>query len=587
MGGKRKRKQITYYAKKAIRNDNDILICAGDVETDGLGGDLLMIQWSFLGQFKYATSPEMVDEFFNDLLSMPYPAVWFFHFGQYDWRYFLDYISENDLIVEVGMRTETDIYEIRVKRCDDDEWSIMRDSYALWPHDLKSLADSFCPELPKLEIDIENFNPHNPEHIEYAKRDVEILINGLPRLFDMLNKYFGVNPSATTAGTALRAWQFSLPDNIIYDTQKWGADEAFIRMGYYGGLVFLTSDIAHENCVTYDINSSYPASMEEYGVPCGRPIYTRTFQTDYPGLYRVRVRTPDNLIIPILPARNERGFMRWYRGEFETVVTTQELQFAAQHGYEILELFEGYFFESIEYPFSDFISHCRTIRQRYKGKTPEQIAKLMQNSLYGRFASRRERTRLLHINSIDDDDLLGAVPFDDSGNWYVKKQLDDEMPCLPQWAAFITANSRLRLLRAAYDIGPENVIYGDTDSITIKSGHEGNLDIGSGYGQWSLDKEWEIFRAIAPKVYSGILVTGEYVGAAKGLPRNGITERQWRELLDDGRTSAKTMSLDSLRVAIKNGVRPAHELIRESSSLNNSMNFERLQNGQVRVKLAS
>jgi len=575
---------IDYYGQKALRHDDDILVCAADVETEGLGGDLLMVQWGFLGQIKCATGPNAVSEFFEDFLSMPKPAIWFLHFAQYDWRYFLDYLENEDLIVEIGLRTETDIYEIRCKRTKEDEWSIMRDSYALWSHPLSKLADSFCPELPKLEIDIENFDATNPEHIEYAKRDVQILLVGLPRLFDMIQEHFGVVPSATAAGTALKAWQKSLPKDKIFDCSRWDEKEQFIRQGYYGGLVFLTSNLPHQDCLTFDRNSSYPAAMMEHGIPVGQAQYTTEFEDTYPGFYRVRVKAPDDLIVPILPARNKRDAMRWYRGEFETVVSSQELQFAVKHGYEIIDLFEGFFFETVEFPFDDVINLCRIIRKNFPDSTESQVAKLIQNSLYGKFGSRRERTRLLHFSQLDDEEMIGAIPFDDAGKWYVKKELDEDMRCLPQWAAFITANARLALLKEVYKIGPENVIYGDTDSITIKRGHEGQIDIGVDYGQWKLEKEWRIFRAIAPKVYSGILADGTFKGAAKGLPKKGVGEKQWRELLENGATSAQTQSLASLKLAIKKGVSKAQTLIRRSSTLDNSMNFQLENNGNVRVK---
>ncbi len=583
----------TYFARKCNPMDDDIMICAGDTETDGLGGRLLMVQWGMQGKVYHATGETMVAQFFDVLLEWPKPAVWFFHFGQYDWRYFLDYIREQKLLTEICLRTETDIYEIRVKRHESDKWSILRDSGALWPTSLRELALSFCPELPKLTIDVQHFDPTNPDHILYAERDVQVLLTALPRLFDMLHEHFGVTPSATTAGTAMRAWQHTLPKDKYYDSSKWGPTEQFIREGYYGGIVFLTTNIAQSDCVTYDVNSSYPASMMEFGVPSGSPIYTRSYEENYPGIYRVRVKAPDDLIVPILPARNLKGAMRWFRGEFETVITTQELQFAAKHGYEILDVKEGYYFEGMEFPFNDVIENCKAIRKAFKGKANETLAKLIQNSLYGRFVARRDRTKVYDSALMTKEDFIDAKPFDEFGTWYTKTVLDETIKCIPQWGVFITANSRLRLLRAVYAIGAESVIYGDTDSITIKAGNEHGLDIGNEYGQFKREKAWAVFRAIAPKVYTGILSesfkaypAGSFMGAAKGLPRKGITERQWQEILQDGATEASTLSLSSLKIAFKNGVTPARELSRKSSSLVNSQNFIDCGNGNVRVKYA-
>jgi hypothetical protein len=239
------------------------------------------------------------------------------------------------------------------------------------------------------------------------------------------------------------------------------------------------------------------------------------------------------------------------------------------------------------YPFNEHIEHCKSIRKAYKGGPEEILAKYMQNSLYGKYGSRRERRRIVAAHTLEPEELVGMFPYDDSGNWYVQKEIDDEMRCKPEWAVFITAHSRLRLLQAVYTIGPENVIYGDTDSITIRAGTEGNLNVGDDYGQWKLEKEWAEFRALAPKVYSGILKDGRRKGAAKGLPRKNLTPEHWRQLLDDGETQAHAMSLPSLRVTLKKGVTPAQVLLRHSSGIENSANYEWLQNGKVRVKIAA
>jgi hypothetical protein len=211
----------------------------------------------------------------------------------------------------------------------------------------------------------------------------------------------------------------------------------------------------------------------------------------------------------------------------------------------------------------------------------------MQNSLYGKYGSRRDRRRIIAAHTVSPEQLIGLTPYDDSGNWYVQKEIDDEMRCKPEWAVFITAHSRLRLLQAVYTIGPKHVIYGDTDSITVKSGYEGDLDIGEKYGQWKLEKHWAEFRAIAPKVYSGILTDGRRKGAAKGLPRKNLTDSHWRELLEDGATQAEALSLPSLRVTLKKGVTPAELLLRRSSGIENSSNYELLPNGKISVKMAA
>lgn len=574
-----------YYAKSKV-HQTDIIVAAGDVETEGLGGKLLMIQYGIFGHVETLTGPGMVQRFFDAIRHYPRPVIWYFHFGQYDWRYFLDYFSEQQLPVEVRLRSESDIYEIQIYFEVNKAPVVLRDSFAIWPSTLESLAINFCPELPKLEIDIAHFDPTNPDHIAYARRDIEILLVGLPRLFDSLEDMFHVTPGATVAGTAIRAWQMSLSNDEYYDGQEWNEQEAYFRSAYFGGLVFLTDTRPVYDAETYDINSSYPATMLEYGMPYGRQVETSTFVEGKLGIYRCRVRAPENLIVPILPGRNERGSMRWYSGEFETCVTSSELVFAARHGYEILEIMDGIYFEEQVFPFESFINKCRTLRAQYRGTAREILAKLMQNSSYGRYGARRVRRSIYSVDVLEND-LEGCIPFDEAGDWYVREEFDSEMLCLPQWAVFITAHSRLRLLKAVYDIGPEHCVYGDTDSITIRKGYADKLDVGDDYGQWKLEKEWQVFRAISPKVYSGILTNGQFKGAAKGLPKKSMTENHWRELLERGETSIAAPSLSSLRVAFRKGVTPATELTRVSSNLKNSANFDVAENGRIRIKSAN
>lgn len=607
---RRRPPKLNYYARKCVRGNDEIMVAGWDTETSGLGGELLSIQYGIFGEVKVATGPGMVDEFLDFIMEYTSPVVWFCHNAQYDWRYVMDRMAERGFQIEISMRTANDVYEIRIIR-EDGKKVILRDSFAIFNSSLKKMAASFCPHLPKGDIDFDAgviYDPNNPEHVAYGIRDVQILLTGLPKLFDLLKLHFDVNPNATFASTSLKAWQLTIPEGEYYNTIPFDEKELYIRQAYYGGLVFLTDTNIHKNAKTYDLNSSYPAAMMKYGVPYGRMMATRDYEDEKMGIYRVRVKTPEDLIVPILPARDKKGNMRWFRGEFETVVTNRELIFAANHGYEILEVYEGVCWEETIFPFNEHIEHCKAIRFGFPPidgvMSPEEyLAKVMQNSLYGKFGSRRERRRMLHAASCQGDELLGAEPWGDDGFWYVKSEIDEDMRCMPHWAVFITAHARLRLLQSVYEIGPQNVLYGDTDSITVKGDAGENLDVGLEYGQWKLEKEWRQFRAIAPKVYAGILrgkrkeqvFEGDdedsgplkYSGAAKGLPRKNLTEKHWKELLEDGKSQAEALSLPSLRVALKNGTKPATLLLRKSSTLENSSNFERLPDGRVRNKIAA
>ena len=181
------------------------------------------------------------------------------------------------------------------------------------------------------------------------------------------------------------------------------------------------------------------------------------------------------------------------------------------------------------------------------------------------------------------------MPLDQCDYFWIKHEYAEQMKCMPQWAVFITAHARLKLLQAIYAVGPEYVLYGDTDSITVMAGHRNGINIGEEYGQFKHEKDWTVFRAIAPKVYAGKIKTKEgikYKGAAKGLPRKNLTDKHWEQLLEFGKTRATALSLNSLRVAMKRGVREAVELERVSTDIRNSSNWELIGN-RVRPKIAA
>lgn len=570
-----KTKKLRPFSNKAFREE-DIMFLSFDTETNSLGGDLLLITACSPKGTHVFSGDMMIANFFELMIEHPYPYVWYAHNAQYDWRYFIQYIVDSQIYCQIHMRTETDIYQIDLFI--DGVRVVMRDSLAIFPGKLSDFAKSFTPEIPKGNIDFEltSFDLNNPEHIEYAKRDAEILRVGMPRLNSMLVKHFGINLGCTTAGTSLKAWQYSLREDERYSVSEMGEQEDFIRSSYFGGLVFLTTTHTFESqgvvAETYDLNSSYPYAMCTYGVPSGRMIQTDDYENGLMGIYRVKVRTPSLLNIPILPRRNEKGYMRWSRGEFETCVTSSELIYAVKNGYEILDIFEGYAWEEVAYPFNTMIDRCRKIRIEYQGKPEETLAKLIQNSLYGKFGSKRNRIKVFMPEN--DDDLIDAQPVDEQGYFWCREEVSDSLRCKPEWAVFITAHARLKLISTAYSVGVENVIYGDTDSLTVLVGNSHCFDQGSEYGQWKLEKRWKSFRAIAPKVYVGQLEDGRYKGAVKGIPKKTMTPESWNDLLKQGQIESRFDTLPSLRVAMKKGVFPAKQTKRVSTDIRNSVNWE-------------
>ncbi len=574
-----------YYAKSKIHND-DIIFCTFDTETDGLGGKLLCTTYSsILGTDILLGENSIVDWFDNVFLNLPLPAIHYAHFAQYDWRYLIPEILGRKFDkVEFNLRTGTDIYQIKIKI--GKKWYVMRDSYAIYPAGLSDFSKQFSPELQKLTLDFEKttFDINNPEHIEYAKRDAEALRHSLINYNSAIQKLFNVSIGHTVAGTAVKAWQKTLPDETIIHYSTDGERENFIRGAYYGGIVFLTTNEQLENCRTFDINSSYPDVMQKYPMPIGSPSRTNKYEPNAPAIYQVDIETPDNLIIPILPCRNKRGHMQWRSGRFITSITNFELEFALKHGYILHKIIDGLIWDNTINPFYDFVEICKSIRKAHKDTSYEKVAKLMQNSCYGKFGAKREKNSIVLGSENLKDDAKAQILSIDFDDVFVVSEYSEEMPCKPEWAVFITAYARLRLISTAYAVGPENVVYGDTDSLIVKADADiSKIDIGAEYGQFKLEKTWLKFRAIAPKTYAGMLENGKWSGAGKGLNKKKMSQAKYKELYEQGETVVEYQTLPSLVVALKTEIAPAKMASRRSSEIKNSANYD-LQNGRIKIK---
>ena len=590
-----------YYSKNKVSNSR-FIYHAWDTETEGLCGSLLCIttytEKDPQNPSRYFDGPNASAHFLDYCFTIAQwhkkdsRNVWVSHNLSYDLRYIIAYVldhrDEYDF-EEMGLRTDTDFYVFGIMRKSDSAVIHFVDSLAVFPRSLKDFASQFAPDHlkkdgPNFEGG-EKFNPQNPQHIEYARGDAEALYYAINAYAMTVEQDYGVTLGYTAAGTSLKAWQSALPEGVAYFRQSKQARD-FIRRGYYGGLVFLTDSNPIENAITFDINSSYPAQMRK-GVPAGKAARTYHYynSSECPAFYECDITAPDDLIVPILAHRNDRGILEWVRGEFTGVYTNMEIDLAREHGYKI-ETGIGWCFDGLCYPFAEYVDKCESIRTEAKKTPRETVAKLMQNALYGKFGTKEER-RVILIPILDND-YRNASPLnpDDPDNpfWVRREDQSEEMLNKVEWAAWVTANARLALLRVAYAIGPHNCIYGDTDSLTIRSVTDLSLiPCSDQYGDFKKEKIWQQFRALAPKCYCGI-IENRPMGKSKGQRSRRMTEASWLTLLESGQVEIDSYQVPSIMQAIKRGVEPAKELKKKSSDILKCGSYEPLENGLIRPK---
>lgn len=261
------------------------------------------------------------------------------------------------------------------------------------------------------------------EAIKYCKLDCKVLYEILIIFNSEFYNKFKINAHSVLTAPALSMKLFKthfMPENSIYQIN--GLIERNIRESYTGGAVdvyiphnkqpVFTKNIKFPRIIKdengnyrvvlyyYDMNSLYPTAMAQRPMPIGKPIAflgdIRALEPNAYGFFYCKITSPNNLEHPILQRRiktSEGTRTIAGLGSWEGWICSSEMDNAVKFGYTF-EIIKGYQFETGDL-FSKFVSTLYEMRQEYpKGHPLNQIAKLMLNSLYGKFGMRNESTRV-------------------------------------------------------------------------------------------------------------------------------------------------------------------------------------------------
>lgn len=171
----------------------------------------------------------------------------------------------------------------------------------------------------------------------------------------------------------------------------------------------------------YDINSLYPTSMFRYDMPVGNIKYfigNILEIMDKPfGFFKVKVTSPKSLDNPILQIRYN-GRTVSPLGSWTERYFSEELFYSMKYGYQF-EILEGYLFGR-ENIFKDYVSVLHEMKQSSEKSSPMYlIAKLLMNSLYGKFGMTDDLANHVIINTdkldeiLDSKDKISSIELDD------------------------------------------------------------------------------------------------------------------------------------------------------------------------------
>lgn len=420
-------------------------------------------------------------------------SKYYFHNLAFDGSFILDYLFKNGfthitdkkdrkdktfttLISDMGMFYTIEVY-FKVKSKHTIKATFI-DSLKIIPFSVSGIAKSFGLPISKLELDYNK--PRELGHIltdeekDYIKNDVKIVAMALKVLFDE-----GLT-SITSASNALKDYKKGFKEkkfNELFPVLPYIIDQD-IRQAYKGGFTYL-NDIYKEVDVSegevLDVNSLYPSRMRYELLPVGHAIpYDGRYEydKDYP-LYIQMITCSFEIKENMIPTIQIKGsyfldneYLKSSNGDIVCLVLSNiDLELFLEH-YNVydLEYIRGYKFKGMHGLFDDYIDKWteRKIKATKEGnKGQRALAKLMLNSLYGKFATGKEIQS--KIPYLDED---GLIKFNLS---------DIEMVdglYLPI-GIFITAYARNITIRTSQAIksysiekyGKDLYCYSDTDSV--------------------------------------------------------------------------------------------------------------------------
>lgn len=551
------------------RKNKEPMLAAFDIESEGLNGRITRIGFTLDGKTVTRTTPEEFLPILNAVAQRENKTIYLYaHNMDFDFSKLYKeggnlHLSDKELLPINGALVRAAFLEYPD--------IIFCDSYKLVPSKLEKITKDYELEASKLEVDYKKFGFNDkdeyfkhaeevdPEHFEqYWENDVKAeyqLIETIMKLNDLTLAEIIKCPTAPSL--SMRIYRRECPDEIkLIEEQKtpWWLED-FFRMGYVGGRteVFKPRLEADEHGLGYhyDVNSLYPYVMANHEYPVGTPYPffdgTRTRQIyeeikagqgEYKvGIIHCKVYAPETLNIPVLPFRTPEKLL-FPVGTFYGQWCTPELEEAERMGYRILEVYDGVFWKQTAPLFAKIIDKWSKIKMTATGAKRES-AKLLQNSLYGKFGMNRPRKCYKRYTEAEykklQDKGIPCAKIEIAGEKWIEYHQNSHAAYIhPEISAFVTCYARLWLfrgMRIAEALGAD-LHYCDTDSLVINKTLPDNEVDPVLYGRFKLEHKITDAVFLQPKLYAEIADDGKLIAKSKGLVQQKREELTFDDYLN-------------------------------------------------------
>ena len=330
-----------------------------------------------------------------------------------------------------------------------------------------------------------------------------------------------------------------------------------IKSAYKGGITFVNPHYQNkwidEDVYVYDINSMYPWIYSTMPMPDIRTLRgSKTIGKDDLGFVffdklKAKCKKDKMHLIKLkteITHSNASHYLPLVDIDRPFTLTNLEYQYLLEN-YDIEDMREPKFMickenTQLHEAFKTFCTYWYKQKKeaRQRGDiTAEWFAKLMLNSLYGKFGqfdSIYER-----FNYVEEDEQLVKA----NAEKYCDSMWDADLAV----ASYITAYGRVKLANDINAIGFHRFCYCDTDSLHVL-GEAKELDVGLELGQWKLEGISKRSKYIKAKTY-GELIDDEWHSVCAGFTDNipmeefeaGMVIKVTRSFLVKGGTQIRDM----------------------------------------------
>jgi hypothetical protein len=515
-------------------------------------------------QFFLYRNDDCVKDFLDKFLTLKYRGhVFYSHFGSlFDFPLILDELNKRSYLNIYPIMKGSKIIKMSVIDKSDHRW-YFQDSGALLNFSLDSLTKTFNVGHKKLEVVKKGQDYDWRLYDLYRKKPnevIEYLYHDCVGLYEVLEKFkqemlsVGGSMGITMASTALKTFNHGYQSKPLFMCSKDLNDE--LRQALYGGRTEIFRMVAPEKSsgyyYYYDVNSLYPFVMRNNTFPISRPEIVMEppakIFLENDGITHAKVVSPADLYVPLLPAKIQIGYdskLMFVLGSYEGWWDNSLLKKAWELGYKI-EPLKSYVFQSEEI-FKEYVDKFYSIKQNSKSGTPQyMIAKLLMNSLFGKFGQRQVMESIIKDPFPDPEEFLVKEIIDEETGWCKVEQEGKGKFYLPQISIHVTALAQIELYKIFEKILEKGyrLFYCDTDSVTTDYK---DMPVSDKLGDLKRERRVRSAYFLLPKTYRLVDDKGEIELRAKGYSRSlqkKIRANAFEKAIFYGDTSGFTVQSD-------------------------------------------